>query len=98
MEELCKFDQGMVLLARVTGSGKEKYHDCFDVELDQSKLSQAYLDLEDPIEFVYTEDKCLINQREVGVDVKDFEIGMKHAVREDRISFSSVKCAMKRPL
>jgi twitching motility protein PilT len=41
------------------------------------------LTLEDPIEFVYSEDKCLINQREVGVDVKDFEIGMKHAVRED---------------
>jgi twitching motility protein PilT len=32
---------------------------------------------------VFTEDKCLINQREVGQDVKDFSIGMKHAVRED---------------
>ena len=41
------------------------------------------LTLEDPIEFIYTEDKCLINQREIGLDVKDFEIGMKHAVRED---------------
>jgi twitching motility protein PilT len=41
------------------------------------------LTLEDPIEFVFTEDKCLINQREVGQDVKDFAIGMKHAVRED---------------
>ena len=41
------------------------------------------LTLEDPIEFVYKEDKCLINQREVGQDVKDFEIAMKHAVRED---------------
>ena len=41
------------------------------------------LTLEDPIEFVFTEDKCLINQREIGLDVKDFEIGMKHAVRED---------------
>ncbi len=39
--------------------------------------------LEDPIEFTFTEDKCLINQREIGVDVKNFEIGMKHAVRED---------------
>ncbi|MCL4195674.1 MAG: Flp pilus assembly complex ATPase component TadA, partial [Thermoguttaceae bacterium] len=29
------------------------------------------------------EDKCLINQREIGMDVKDFGIGMKHAVRED---------------
>ena len=41
------------------------------------------LTLEDPIEFVFTEDKCLINQREVGQDVKDFAVGMKHAVRED---------------
>jgi twitching motility protein PilT len=41
------------------------------------------LTLEDPIEFVFTEDKCLINQREIGLDVVDFEIGMKHAVRED---------------
>jgi twitching motility protein PilT len=32
---------------------------------------------------VFTEDKCLINQREVGQDVKDFAVGMKHAVRED---------------
>ncbi|EMI15684.1 twitching motility protein PilT [Rhodopirellula maiorica SM1] len=41
------------------------------------------LTLEDPIEFMFTEDKCLINQREIGQDVKDFSIGMKHAVRED---------------
>jgi twitching motility protein PilT len=41
------------------------------------------LTLEDPIEFVYTEDKALINQREIGMDVKDFQIAMKHAVRED---------------
>jgi twitching motility protein PilT len=41
------------------------------------------LTLEDPVEFVYTEDKCLINQREVGLDVKDFMHGMRQAVRED---------------
>jgi twitching motility protein PilT len=41
------------------------------------------LTLEDPIEFMFTEEKCLINQREIGQDVCDFEVGMKHAVRED---------------
>jgi twitching motility protein PilT len=41
------------------------------------------LTLEDPIEFTFTEDKCLINQREIGIDVANFELGMKHAVRED---------------
>ncbi len=82
MEELCKYDQGMVLLAGVTGSGKST-----TIASMLNWINRNYrkhiLTLEDPIEFVYTEDKCLINQREVGVDVKDFEIGMKHAVRED---------------
>jgi twitching motility protein PilT len=48
-----------------------------------SIYAKHILTLEDPIEFVFTEDKCLINQREMGMDVKNFEIGMKHAVRED---------------
>jgi len=82
IEELCKFDQGMVLLAGVTGSGKST-----TIASMLNYINQNYrkhiLTLEDPIEFVFTEDKCLINQREIGLDVKDFEIGMKHAVRED---------------
>ena len=41
------------------------------------------LTLEDPIEFTFTDDKCLINQREIGMDVRNFAIGMKHGVRED---------------
>jgi len=47
------------------------------------RYKKHILTLEDPIEFVYTEEKCLINQREIGNDVLDFEIAMKHAVRED---------------
>ncbi|MCA9197794.1 MAG: PilT/PilU family type 4a pilus ATPase [Planctomycetales bacterium] len=82
MEELCKFDQGMVLLAGVTGSGKST-----TIASMLNWINRTYrkhiLTLEDPIEFIFTEDKCLINQREIGQDVKDFEIGMKHAVRED---------------
>ncbi len=82
IEELCKFDQGMVLLAGVTGSGKST-----TIASMLNWINQHYrkhiLTLEDPIEFVYTEDKCLINQREVGMDVRNFEIAMKHAVRED---------------
>jgi len=82
MESLCHFDQGMVLLAGVTGSGKSTTIGSM-LNYINSIYRKHILTLEDPIEFVYTEDKCLINQREVGMDVKDFEIGMKHAVRED---------------
>lgn len=82
MESLCKFDQGMVLLAGVTGSGKST-----TIASMLNWINRNYrkhiLTLEDPIEFIFSEEKCLINQREIGMDVKDFEIGMKHAVRED---------------
>jgi twitching motility protein PilT len=82
MVELCKFDQGMVLLAGVTGSGKTTTIASM-LNWVNANYRKHILTLEDPIEFIYTEDKCLINQREIGLDVKDFEIGMKHAVRED---------------
>lgn len=82
LEDLCKFDQGMILLAGVTGSGKST-----TIASMLNWINRHYrkhiLTLEDPIEFTFTEDKCLINQREVGIDVKNFMIGMKHAVRED---------------
>lgn len=82
MEDLCKYDQGMVLLAGVTGSGKST-----TIASMLNWVNRHYrkhlLTIEDPIEFVYTPDKCLINQRELGMDVKDFHIAMSHAVRED---------------
>ncbi len=82
LEHLCKFSQGMILLAGVTGSGKSTTIASM-LDWVNHNYRKHILTLEDPIEFVFTEDKCLINQREIGMDVKDFMIGMKHAVRED---------------
>ena len=82
LEELCKFSQGMILLAGVTGSGKSTTIASM-LDWVNRNYRKHILTLEDPIEFTFTEDKCLINQREIGLDVKDFMIGMKHAVRED---------------
>jgi len=82
IEKLCVLDQGMVLLAGVTGSGKSTTIGSM-LNYINKNYRKHILTLEDPIEFVFTEDKCLINQREIGQDVKNFEIGMKHAVRED---------------
>jgi twitching motility protein PilT len=79
---LCEYDQGMILLAGVTGSGKSTTIASMLQHINQNHRKHI-LTLEDPIEFVFTEEKCLINQREIGQDVKDFGIGMKHAVRED---------------
>ncbi len=82
MEQLCTYDQGMILLAGVTGSGKSTTIASM-LNWINANYRKHILTLEDPIEFVFTENKCLINQREIGLDVVDFEIGMKHAVRQD---------------
>jgi len=82
LEELCKFDQGMILLAGVTGSGKST---TIASMLDWINRNEAnhILTLEDPVEYLFADKKSIINQREIGQDVRDFMIGMKHAVRED---------------
>ena len=82
MERLCKYDQGMVLLSGVTGSGKSTTIASM-LDWINHHMNRHILTIEDPIEFVYTADKCLINQREIGMDVIDFHVAMKHAVRED---------------
>ena len=82
LEHLCRFAQGMILLAGITGSGKTT-----TIASMLNWINRNYrrhiLTLEDPIEFTFTDEKCLINQREIGMDVKDFKIGMKQAVRAD---------------
>lgn len=80
--ELCKYSQGMILLAGITGSGKSTTIASM-LNWVNRNYRKHILTLEDPIEFMFTQDKCLINQREIGQDVIDFSIGMKHAVRED---------------
>ena len=72
----------MILLAGITGSGKSTTIASM-LEWINNRYRKHVLTLEDPIEYTFTDDKCLINQREIGMDVKDFMIGMKHAVRED---------------
>jgi twitching motility protein PilT len=82
MQELCVYDQGMVLLAGVTGSGKSTTIASMLDWINHNYIKHI-LTIEDPVEFVYTADKCLINQRELGCDVSDFHTAMKHAVRQD---------------
>ncbi len=82
LADLCNLSQGMILLAGITGSGKSTTIASM-LDYINHRYRKHILTLEDPVEFTFTDDKCLINQREIGMDVKDFMIGMKHAVRED---------------
>jgi twitching motility protein PilT len=82
IEQLCKFDQGMIILAGVTGSGKSTtIASMLDYLNEREPLH--ILTIEDPIEFLFVDKKSVVNQREVGIDVCDWHTALKHAVRED---------------
>jgi twitching motility protein PilT len=82
IEKLCHYDQGLVILAGVTGSGKST---TIASMLDYMNEREALhiLTIEDPIEFTFTDKMSVINQREVYLDVSDWHTALKHAVRED---------------
>lgn len=82
IEKLCHFDQGMIILAGVTGSGKSTtIASMLDFINERERVH--ILTIEDPIEYTFTDKKAVINQREVGIDVKNWNVALKHAVRED---------------
>src|SRR5437588_238125 len=82
IEKLCHYDQGMIILAGVTGSGKSTtIASMLDYINERERIH--ILTIEDPIEYLFVDKKAVINQREVGIDVSDWHIALKHAVRED---------------
>jgi twitching motility protein PilT len=82
LEKLCLYDQGMVILAGVTGSGKSTTLAAM-LEYINQREQVHILTIEDPIEYLFTSKKAVINQREVGIDVRDWHTALKHAVRQD---------------
>src|SRR5262249_5587703 len=82
MEKLCLYDQGMIILAGVTGSGKSTTLAAMLDHINQREPVHI-LTIEDPIEYLFTSKKAVINQREFGIDVHDWNVALKHAVRQD---------------
>jgi twitching motility protein PilT len=79
---LANTERGMVLVTGVTGSGKSTTLAAMINEINQTR-SKHIITVEDPIEFVHKEKKCIINQRSVGQDTLSFANALKGALRED---------------
>lgn len=79
---LCKLNKGLVLVTGPTGSGKST---TLAAMLDWINKNRAehILTIEDPIEFVHQQHKCLVNQREVHKHTGSFSRALKAALRED---------------
>ena len=81
MTELAMRKRGLVLMVGPTGSGKTT---TLAAMLEHRNINKAghILTIEDPIEFVYSHKKGLVNQRELGTDTHAMEIALRSAVRE----------------
>jgi len=79
---LSNTERGMVLVTGVTGSGKSTTLAAMISEVNSTRAKHI-ITVEDPIEFVHKEKKCIINQRSVGQDTLSFANALKGALRED---------------
>ncbi|ASE83232.1 TPA: type IV pilus twitching motility protein PilT [Citrobacter koseri] len=75
-------ENGLILVTGATGSGKSTTLAAM-VEYLNQHLDGHILTLEDPIEYRHTSQRCLIQQREVGVHCRSFAAGLRAALRED---------------
>lgn len=79
---LAHLPKGLVLVTGPTGSGKSTTLAAVVDEANKHRRDHI-LTIEDPIEFVHTSQKCVINHREVGTHTKSFSAALRGALRED---------------
>jgi twitching motility protein PilT len=80
--ELCFLSKGLVLVTGPTGSGKSTTL-CALIDYINRNRTDHIITIEDPIEFVHENKKCLINQRQVGEHTDSFKNALRAALRED---------------
>jgi twitching motility protein PilT len=82
VESLIHKPRGLILITGSTGSGKTTTLATLIDVLNQTE-NLHIVTIEDPIEYIHSHNRCLINQREVGPDTKTFSGALKAALRED---------------
>ena len=82
LDDFARKPRGFVLFTGPTGSGKSTSLASM-VDLINEEREEHILTIEDPIEFLHSHKKCIVNQREIGADAIDFSGALKSALRED---------------
>lgn len=82
MEKIAANRRGLILVTGVTGSGKSTTLASIIGHINRTRREHI-ITIEDPIEYVYRDEKSIVNQIEVGTDTASFEVALKHILRED---------------
>ncbi len=82
IEKICQEQRGLVLCTGTTGSGKSTTLAGM-IDYINSIRTEHVITIEDPIEFLHRDKKSIINQREIGVDTRNFAAALRSALRQD---------------
>ena len=82
LDRLCMERRGLILVTGITGSGKSTTLAAI-VDFVNKNRNDHIITIEDPIEFVHEDNKCVISQREIGQDSASFVTALRAALRED---------------
>ncbi len=82
IEKICQEQRGLVLCTGTTGSGKSTTLAGM-IDYVNSTRTEHVITIEDPIEFLHRDKKSIINQREIGVDTRNFAAALRSALRQD---------------
>ncbi len=79
---ISELHQGLILISGATGSGKSTTIASMIEHINQTRACHV-VTIEDPIEYLFVNKKALISQREIGIDVEQFDMALKYLMRED---------------
>ena len=82
LEKICLSRQGLILVVGPTGCGKTTTIASMVDHINHTR-SCHIITVEDPIEYLFKDAKAIVSQREIGIDVKDFEDALTYLMRQD---------------
>jgi twitching motility protein PilT len=81
-KDLIMKPRGLIVVTGPTGSGKSSTLAAM-VQYLNNNANKRIITIEDPIEFIFKDERCVISQRELGSDTESFALALKHALRHD---------------
>lgn len=82
MEKICQSRQGLILVVGPTGCGKTTTIASMINYINLTRCCHI-ITVEDPIEYLFKDEKAIVSQREIGIDTKDYEEALTYLMRED---------------
>ncbi len=82
LTKICKSRDGIIIVSGATGSGKSSTLAAM-LNWMNGHVQRHVITLEDPMEYNFSDDHCMFNQREIGIDAVSYSLGLKSALRQD---------------